>query len=83
MGSSEGRSPGQYGQRVYEGILPPWWDVYDVTYPDDVTETYTYSTKDPQTGVKSIKAIITVTFSSSLKDRVISVEKVYHAPGAY
>ena len=80
---SEGNSPGQYGRRVYEGILPPWWDVYDVAYPDDTTETYTYSTKDPQTGTKTIQAIITVTFASSLKDRVTSVEKVYHAPGAY
>lgn len=72
----------QYGKKVYEGILPPWWTEYDVSYPDDVTEVYTYSAPD-SAGTLVIQAIINVTFSSPLKDRVTKVKKTYQAPGAY
>lgn len=72
------------GERVYEGILPPWWDTYDVTY-DDVnnTETYTYSAINTDSGQQEVQAIIVVTYASPLKDRVTQVKKIFNAPGAY
>ena len=73
----------RHGQRTYEGIMPPWWDTYDISYPDDVTEIYTYSALNTDTGNQEIQAIISVTFSSPLKDRVTQVKKTYNAPGAY
>ena len=72
----------RYGTRTYEGILPPWWDKYDVGYPDDVTETYTYSALNVDTDVQVVQAIITVVFTSPLKDKVSSVTKTFNAPGA-
>lgn len=71
------------GDRVYEGILPPWWDTYDITYPDDVTEVYTYSAINTDTGLQEVQAIINVTFSSPLKDRVTQVKKIFNASGGY
>ena len=75
-------SKNRYGQRVYQGILPPWWDTVDVTYPDATTEVYTYSVKN-EGDVLEIQAIINVLYTDTSKSDILQVKKVYHAPGAY
>ena len=82
MGSSEGRSPGQYGQRVYQGILPPWWDTVDISYPDGVTEIYTYSLTS-EAGVVDIQAIINVVYTDVSKSDILQVKKIFHKETAY
>lgn len=79
---SEGRSPGQYGTRVYQGILPPWWDTVDISYPDGVTEVYAYSiTTD--SGFVDIQAIINVVYTDVTKADILQVKKVFHKETAY
>lgn len=71
------------GERVYFGILPPWWDSVDVTYPTNTTEVYTYSAINTDTNNQEVQAIILVTYVDSTKQDIQSVKKTYHAPKAY
>ena len=73
----------KYGQRVYQGILPPWWDTVDIAYPDAATEVYTYSSLNTDSGNQEIQAIINVTYSDATKANITQVKKIFHAPGAY
>ena len=75
---SETNSYNQYGQRVYQGILPPWWDTVDISYPDGVTEIFTYSIHLLETDSYDIQAIIKVTYTDISKSDISRVIKTYN-----
>lgn len=62
--------------RVYSGLLPPFFDRITVTYPSNITEEYTYSALNPDSGAHQITAIIEVSYTDSTKDLISTIQRL-------
>jgi hypothetical protein len=67
-------------KRTYSGLAPALYDKIEVAYPDTVTEIYTYSMFNEDTGNQQVTAMITVVYTDATKDFISSVTKTYNAP---
>lgn len=72
----------KYANRVYSGIVPALFDKIEATYPDSVTEVYTYSMLNEDTGNQLVTGIITVVYTDSTKDCISSVTKTFNSPSS-
>ncbi len=73
----ENRTDNRYGNRVYMGMMPPYYDRVDVAYPDTVTEDYAFSTLIPQSGNLELMAAIRIVYTNASKSLILSVEKTF------
>lgn len=67
-------------KRTYSGIAPALYDKIEVTYPDTVTEIYTYSMYNENSGNQLVTAVIVVVYTDATKDFISSVTKTYNGP---
>lgn len=66
--------------KVYSGLLPPVFDTVLASYPDPLTEQYTYSYVDLETQVNKIAKVIEVTYTDASKTFLSSVKTIYTLP---
>lgn len=75
------RTDNRYGNRVYSGIMPPYYDRVDVAYPDTSTEDYAFSTKTVDSSdaspVYELMACIRIVYTDDTKCLILSVEKTF------
>lgn len=71
----------RYASRVYQGIMPPYWDRLDIAYPDTVTEDMAFSTKTPDSPdsapVYELMAVVRVVYTDDTKCLLSSVTKTF------
>ncbi len=67
----------RYANRVFSGILPPYWDKLSISYPTDTTEVYIYSARDVEAGTDVIQASILVTYTDNTKCNISSIDKTF------
>jgi hypothetical protein len=69
----------RYGNRVYSGMMPPFYDRVDVAYPDTVTEDYAFSTL--QSGVSpatyDLMSVIRIVYTDDSKCLISTVCKTF------
>ncbi len=78
---SDNKTYDRYNQRVYQGMMPPFYDRVDVAYPDTITETYAFSTFDAETQVFQLMATISLTYTDDSKVLLLTAEKTWTRPG--
>lgn len=75
------KTDNRHGTRVYQGIMPPYWDRLDVAYPDTVTEDYAFSTKTASSSdaspVYELMACIRIVYTDTTKCLISSVTKTF------
>jgi len=71
------RTYNRYGNRVYSGMMPPYYDRVDVAYPDAVTETYAFSTKNAYNDMFELMAVITLVYTDDSKTLLQTAEKTW------
>lgn len=67
---------GRSAERVYSGMLPPFFDRVVVSYPSATTEEYTYSALNPDTGTHQITAIIEISYTDNTKDFISMIQRL-------
>ena len=69
----------RYGNRVYMGMMPPFYDRVDVAYPDTVTEDYAFSTLKPDESVATydLMATIRIVYTDATKCLILTVCKTF------
>ena len=77
---SDNRTYNRYGKRVYSGMMPPYYDRVDIAYPDDVTETYAFSTYNPDSGQFELMTTMLLVYNDSTKNQLIRAEKTWTRP---
>lgn len=77
-----GVTANEYGKKVHFGFLPPYFDKIDFGYPNDVTETYSYS-RLLSTGTYELVAIVEAVFVDSDKCLLTSLTRTYVSDTAY
>jgi len=71
------RTDDRYANRVYSGIMPPFWDRLDIAYPSTTEEDYAFSTYNDETEVYELMATIRITYTDDTKCLITSVEKTF------
>jgi hypothetical protein len=75
------KTDNRYGTRVYQGIMPPYWDRLDVAYPDSVTEDMAFSTKTSSSSdaspVYELMSCIRIVYTDDTKCLISSVTKTF------
>lgn len=75
------KTDNRYASRVYQGIMPPYWDRLDIAYPDTVTEDYAFSTKTSDSSdaspVYELMACIRLVYTDDTKCLLSSVTKTF------
>ncbi len=74
------RTDNRYGNRVYQGMMPPYYDRVDVAYPDTVTEDYAFSVWNDVTAVYDLMSSLRIVYTDDTKALILYVEKTFKRP---
>ena len=77
---TDNRTDNRYGRRVYSGMMPPYYDRVDIAYPDDITETYAFSTWNAEKEVFELMSTMTLIYIDSTKNQLSVAEKTWKRP---
>lgn len=77
---SDNKTYDRYNQRVYQGMMPPYYDRVDIAYPDTVTETLAFSTYNPSSQLFELMATIALTYTDDSKTLLQTAEKTWTRP---
>jgi hypothetical protein len=72
-------SDNRYGNRVYMGMLPPFYDRVDVAYPSGTVEDYAFSTLQPniEPPTYDLMSVIRIVYTDDTKCLIATVCKTF------
>ena len=74
------RTYNRYGNRVYQGMMPPYYDRVDIAYPNTTTENYAFSTFNPDSETFELMATIQLVYTDESKSLLLTAEKTWVRP---